>query len=442
MKLIKNLSSISKKCMLCFSTLATVFLSSCKDDDDDKKLSDDPRIRKVTISNFSDYEFVVNDAEGIIFNYDSLPYGTKVDSLIPYIYGYASTDLLIGVKDEGSENFSLYANNTALDLSKPVTLVTTSEDLKHDKTYTFDLRVHKYDVDAFDWEQVATLDLSADTIYSEKSIVYDDIYTWFVRTNSGSWVFKSTDGITWSKTEVNSPSDLNFDNLVLCGDTLFATTIDNQVVKTLVSASNFEATSLDSVSSVERMLFSLDKKLWFIKDGCICSYADGKIISQIKMPSDFSKSLGDGEFKTFAAASGYTTLGYVYSSSDNGGVVWSIDRYGNVVCLSKDVLPSCLSPIVFSYGEILGLIGGYNLDGKLNNKCYSSKNCGLTWTGDWHKDFSEHVGAIAQSGIFVTSEKGEMLLVSGVTNDGVSLKVMAGRLRLLKQNEDFFNSLK
>ncbi len=442
MKLSRNLSSISKKCVLLVAALAGISLSSCKDDDDDKKLSNDPRVRRVTVSDFSDYEFVVNDAEGIIFNYDSLPYGTRIDSLVPYIYGYASTDLLVGIKNEGSDILSLYTGSSSLDLSKPLTLVTTSEDGAHSKTYTFDLRVHKYDVDAFDWDEIATLDLAGDTIYSEKSIKYGDTYSWFVRTNLGSWVFKSTNGKEWSKKPVTAPLDVNFDNLVLCGDTLFATTTDNTVVKALASSETFEVASLGSVSTVDGILFALDNKVWYLSGSDICSYSASKAGIRKQMPEEFKSSIASGKFKTFSATSGYTTLGYIYCSSDSKADVWSVDRYGNVICLSKGMLPVRKSPIVFNYGETLGLIGGYDSSDKLNSKCFSSKNCGLDWSGDWHKDFSENVGAIAKSGIFITSEKGEMLLVGGETENGISAKVMTGRLRILKQKEEFLNSLK
>lgn len=442
MKLSKNLSSISCKCVLLLTALAGISLSSCKDDGDDKKLSDDPRVRKVMIPEFSDYEFVVNDAEGIIFNYDSLPYGTRVDSLVPYFYGYSSTDLPVCIKNENSDILTLYMNNASLDLSRPLSVVSTSEDGRHNKTYTFDLRVHKYDVDAFDWDEIATLDLDGDTIYSEKSILYGNIFSWFVRTNHGSLVFKSTNGKDWTKKAVTSPSDLDFENLVLCGDTLFATTVDNVVVKSPASGETFETASLGSASVVDRILFTIDSKVWFISGNNICSYSSKKEGVSKEMPEDFRKSIASGEFKAFSAASGYTTLGYVYCSTDSKADVWSIDRYGNIVCLSKGVLPIRKSPIVFNYGETLGLIGGYDADNILNNKCYSSKNSGLSWSEDWHKDFSESVGAIAKSGVFVTSEKGELLLVGGLQNDGVSAKVYAGRLRILKQKEEFLNSLK
>ena len=75
--------------------IMTIFIASCDDDDDDKFTKTDPRIKVMSVDGVSK-TFIINDVEQIIYNYDSLKYGTDITSLSASFYGYDVNYILLG----------------------------------------------------------------------------------------------------------------------------------------------------------------------------------------------------------------------------------------------------------------------------------------------------------------------------------------------------------
>ena len=82
---------------------------------------------------------------------------------------------------------------------------------------------------------------------------------------------------------------------------------------------------------------------------------------------------------------------------------------------------------------MLGIVGGEKEDGTYSTMCYSSKNGGVSWQHDWHKDLSGD--GLANSGTFVFSDMGEIVFVGGNTLAGVSNKVRKGVLNKLTADD-------
>ncbi len=416
-------------------TLSAV-CSSCKDDDD--KETPDPRIRRVIIPQLgNNLVFIVNDVENKIYNYDSLSYGTRVDSLHPIIYEYNANKLSFQYSYDGSEYLD-FRNTIAIDFSKPVSIISTNTKNNSKKEYTLEVRVHKYDVDAFQWTEAGVVAGLEESVLSQKSLMYNDLMWQFFQTSSACKAISSKDGKQWNSHSVVAPEELELSTLCQIEDSIFA-----QGKSGAIYAANFTDLQFskfgDNMSG--QLLYTLNKQIWMIDGESIKSFdKNGKAKVSQPLPEKFVVDT----VRSFTAPSGYTTLGYLYAKKGNNAEIWGADRYGNIECLSNSSmgLPYLDKTIAFNYGSTLCILGGITTDGKYSTDCYTSNNSGLTWSLDLHKDLSKAVGALADAGLFQTGDKGEFLLIGGKTEAGQSNKIWALRLKKLLLEEAFLNKLK
>lgn len=413
--------------------------SSCKDDDD--KETPDPRIRRVIIPQIgNDVVFIVNDVEGKIYNYDSLAYGTRVDSLYPSIYSYSGTqenNNVFQYSYNGSDYMD-FRNTVAIDFSKPVSFISTNTKNKSKKEYTLEVRVHKYDVDAFQWTNTGTIAGLEATILSQKSLMYSDVMWQFYQTEDACKAISSTDGKQWSKHTVSAPETLELSTLCNLRDTLYVQGKSGAVYKAALN--NLKFSKLEAITSGQ-LLYSLNNQIWMLDGGNIKSYSNSGVekVSQ-PLPEKFVVDT----VCPFTAPSGYTVLGFLYAKKGENAEIWAADRYGNIECLTSASagVPYLDKTIAFNFGSTLGILGGISTDGKYSTECYTSNNSGLTWSFDQHKSLSNAVGALADAGIFQTGNKGEFILIGGKTASGQSNKIWALRLKKLLLEESFLNKLK
>lgn len=416
-------------------TLSAV-CSSCKDDDD--KEIPDPRIRRVIIPQLGkDLVFIVNDTENKIYNYDSLAYGTRVDSLHPTIYEYSPNKLAFQYSYNGTD-FIDFRNTVAIDLSKPISIISTNTKDNSKKEYTLEVRVHKYDVDAFQWTNAGVIAGLEESVLSQKSLMYDDLMWQFYQTSTACNVVSSKDGKQWDSRTVVAPETLELSTLCKIEDSLFVQGKSGAVYAADFTNLQFSKFG-DNLSG--QLLYSLNNQIWMIDGGSIKSYS---MNGEMKVSQPLPEKFVVDTVRSFTAPSGYTTLGYLYAKKGDKAEIWGADRYGNIECLSNSSmgLPYLDKTITFNYGSTLCILGGVTTDGKYSTECYTSNNSGMTWSLDQHKDLSKAGGALADAGLFQVGDKGEFLLIGGKTEAGQSNKIWALRLKKLLLEEEFLNKIK
>lgn len=410
--------------------------SSCKDDEETD--TPDPRLRRVLFSQLgSNVEFVINDAEGKIYNYDSLEYGTRVDSLYPTLYAYSSNTVSLQYSYDGA-NYLEYRNTIAMDFSKPVAFISTNTSNNSKKEYTLEVRVHKYDVDAFEWRNTSVVAGLADNVLSQKSLMYDGTLLQFYQTAAGCNVAHSVDGVSWSNTPVAAPEALELSTLCNIGDSLFVQGKSGAIYAAGISLLSFS--KFDAITSGQ-LLYALNKQIWVLDGGNIKSFTKS---GEAKISQPLPEKFVVDTVTPFTAPSGYTTLGYLYAKKGDKAEIWGADRYGNIECLTNSSagIPYRDKAIAFDFDNTLSIIGGISADGAYSTECYTSNNSGMSWTKDLHKDLSTSVGALADAGIFQVGDKGEFVLVGGQTANGPSDKVWTLRLKKLLLEEAFLNKIK
>ncbi len=416
-------------------TLAAVN-TSCKDDEESD--TPDPRIRRVVIPQIgNNVVFIVNDVEGKIYNYDSLTYGTRVDSLYPSFYAYNTNSISLKYAYDGV-NFVDFRNTVAMDLSKPLKIVSTNLEDNSTKEYVVDVRVHKYDVEAFQWTNVGSIAELNESALSQKSIMHDNKMWQFIQTATACKALYSVDGKQWVSTPVASAETLELSTLCNIGDSLFAQSTTGAIYA--ANFNNLQFNKFDAIHSGQ-LLYALDNQIWMLDGSDIKSYSKS---GEPKISQPLPEKFVVDTLCPFTAPSGNTILGYLYAKKGDYSEIWAADRYGNIECLTdaSKKIPYMNKAITFSYENNLSIIGGIGIDGSYSTKCYTSDNSGLSWTIDEHKDLANTVGTLYDAGIFQIGYKGEFILVGGKSANGQSNNVWALRLKKLLLEESFLNKIK
>lgn len=406
---------------------------SCNKDDDDVKSTDynleDPRIRAVSFLENTDVVFVVNDVEGIIYNYDSLAYGTDVSAVKTQFYGFTSTPT-VQYKKEGDSEWTSFTNGKRLDFTSPLKILATSEDGANTKEYQFDLRIHSFDVAAFTWEQFGQIEIS-DSVVSQKALKIDDNYYWFCRLSDGSNLsYSSTDGKSWDRHTISNNEFLEWTSLCLLDAILYVQDGEGNVY---VSSDYKTFKKKESLNSVSYLLFNLDETLWAIKGDSLVKMTGDSFAVVSALPSGFSTE----NILPFTASSGFTQVGYVYGTQNESGVVWSIDYKGNFnqLVTSNSSIPYLVEPMLYIYSTTMGIVGGKSFDGTHSKKCYASYNSGVSWSNDWHKDLGDNLLGIEKSGVLIISDEGEILIIGGNKEGKASPTVWRGVLNKIIEDE-------
>ena len=427
----------TKKLLLILFLLSGVVVSSCKKDDKDNTVTDDPRIRTMSINSLST-TFVVNDVEGLIFNYDSLSYGTSVKTLRPIFTGYGGL-LSFEYKLGGNGVWKEFTNDTLDFSSLPVFFKAKAPDPKYTKEYRIDVRVHKYDVEAFTWEESGTLPIQG-TAVSQKAVFYNQKYYFFYCNDLGkSYVVTSTDGDNWTEAGEIGIDKLDWttltsmhqpQTLVVQAEGELYKCDDLSTNPSVFTPSNVE---LPEGCTLRVPLFTLENNFWIIASQAdstfLYSLANGAEEYQkgVLLPSRTPVE----KITTFVSPSGSTTLGYIFGGegTNGNGTVWGIDVNGNIVELTpgQSAFPFQAYPMPLFFGNNLCLVGEEVTSGNYTNRFYVSPNLGATWSKDTHKTLPDEISPIAKGSIF-QYERNKIILIGGENKKGFSPTVWKGTL--------------
>lgn len=398
--------------------------ASCSKDDDPDYSDVDPRIGRVFIQGVSS-TIVINDVEHLIYNYDSLAYGTDITNLYASFSGYNKTPK-IEVFQDGE--WVLFTNKTldsvALDLTN-LQIRTTAADGVHMYDYTVALRVHKYDVNAFEWNNIAKLPVEG-SVKSFKSVNLNGTYCYFyTNTDSKNYVLSSTDGKTWKSTSL-SDAKFNWNTAAACGDKVFVMTDGGFVM----IGAGFKEEPAENASSLSAVLFALNGKCWAVGDSAFytANVADGAFEKAVSLPDGFPTDIIASSVELSGSR---TQIGYIYGADADGVYsMWALDVNGNIMQLASSnggQLPKLTDVAITAIDGEIDIVGGKNENGEYQKSFFSSENAGLNWTNNRHKDLTGNIGRLANVGAFVNAD-GNLFIVGGESADGVSLNVWEGVL--------------
>ena len=382
------------------------------------------------IANLSTYEFTVDNVHNIIYNTDSLPYLSYVDSLVPAIIGTAHGYIFNDTVLYNAQNFD------TLDFSQPVRIHTTSADGKATRDYTVEVRVHQIDPYQYVWEGLQS-EIYTDEATAECLQVLNNRLWLFVQTATETKAFVSNDGNTWTlQTLTGFPIGIDLRSMVKCNNTLC-----------IADAANTLYTSTDGITwlsnvtsgaNISRLLFAFDTTLYAIAvtgtTQTLVACSDGATWHNISiLPSHFPVS-GAGIWVDSTQAG--TPRVYVVGGRDvNGMLLNSVWCSENASYWANMASTAGFTPredvAVVQYDSVLMVFGGRDDSGLVNDVQLVSPDHGISWKAP---NAHQRIGTLfapRYSANVATTADFYLYIVSGRTATGFVKDVWRGRKNML-----------
>ncbi|MEI8271332.1 MAG: DUF6242 domain-containing protein [Paludibacter sp.] len=378
-----------------FVLTAILILSSCLNTTSVTVTSSDASFVSMTLAgndSVKTAKFALDVTGTTIVNIDSLPYGTRIDSVYP-TFSFKSTG---GAKLH-------YPNPTGFKFKKDSAAVTGKDtvdfrqpsiwirnyasDGKTYLNYNIQVNVHKVQPELYVWSKV-TDNLSSVNATSQKSVILNDKFYYYLNDGSAAYLHTSTDGISWSSavTPVGLPEGSALNDMIQFNGKLFMTQ-DRLNIYSSADGLNWTRKSVSSFN-FKSLLFVLNGQLWAVVQSLndatyhFATSTDGDVWNMIgTIPQNFpvndfsavSISTVTGKSKVLVVG-GYSVNGALLKNSwsSEDGIYWIDFSTENH---SLDSLAAGVS--IISYDKKLLLFGKYYL---LNKQFYrESRDEGLSW---------------------------------------------------------------
>ena len=399
---------------LIFSVISLfITLSSChksNPEDDDFIFPANLAVTKFALKNdtsvarnLDSVYFSVDLAHHVIYNADSLPYGTKITRLIPII-SYSNKVTSATIVSEGGDrvsgNYDYMANpNDTIDFSGNVTLSLYCNNNLTRYDYKIKINVHKQKPDSIYWSELAvsTLPSRLPSPTAQKSSQSDASSYCFIQESDGTYTLScSTDLYTgrWDKKSVTLPFIPQVRTFEAAGNSLYLLSDNGDLYSSEDSGDSWNATGKNWT-----------KMLGHYKENItgIANEGNSRIFVQYPatginqtVPADFPDS---GMSDLVMTVNDWTEnpaallAGGVKADGSLTNATWGFD--GNRwVKLSTHGIPDIKDAILIPYYvyrryssanlkrecfDVLLLTGGVLPDGTLNRKVYISYDNGITW---------------------------------------------------------------
>lgn len=330
-------------------------------------------------SNVKSYVFTIDTVNNLIYNEDSLDFGTRVDSLSPMLTPVFNTCVIDG-------DINLYAKDTVcVDFTKEHTLTVTSKDNARTRTYKIWVNVHHVNPDTIQWSYMGGL--QDDDIIEDKCVATEegDAF-WLLNKNGRLVVLASFNGSQWNdfttegmakgvdELDIEHAVAHNGSVCVLGGMTLFSSNIGG----------TWSSTETTSDVEVEHLMFSLRGALYALGKGNRILRLNGSKWDEVaQMPTGFpvrgeSICTGKSPSGTWQATVGCGV-------DEKGNYVsdfWATENGAYWVKLTlKD---SLITPRAYAamaqYASGIILMGGVDKNGEMvNDNSLYSQDFGMTW---------------------------------------------------------------
>lgn len=374
--------------------ILSVTLYSCISNNNDTSVSDDATITKFYINSndsspdANDAVFTINNTTRVIENTDSLPYKTRIDSLIPSVYFTSSSGFIIN----DTLTYGSYSSIEALDFTKPIKITNVASDGTTKLDYTIKLNVHKVDPYLYVWTKFT--DKIINTAYeNQKAIYYKDKCYFFTGSGVTNFVSNSTDAKTWETTQITTlPSNVEFQNIdtlkneicLLSGDKVYSSTTGN----------NWTEKSTNSVYTYKVLLCNYNNKLYAVAQNkststySIIYSADGVTWNEsTPLPNNFPVSgFAASTFKPKYGSQKMIVVGGYNTNGVKLNTRWTTEDGNYWVNLqgSKSPFDATSYGAITYYGSRLLLIGGTKTAGDESlldpaKQIRNSLDEGLTW---------------------------------------------------------------
>lgn len=333
--------------------------------------------------------------DSIIVNLDSLPYNTRIDSVVPIFQFYSHADTYLHVTRESGEIDVLHISNSTkpdtIDFRWGVTVRNVAAAGKPEVKYVVKLNVHKVEAELYTWKKAMTslYDFSA---ISQKAISFRDSIFFFASTASNTSLYKSKEGYVWSeKINVSDlPASAVTRNIVKFNNSLYYAHHDQNLYASSNGSNWVKNSFAGEEYEIVNLLFELNSKLWAIsksKDDATYRFAFSTDAVNWTISSEIPINFPISDY----AAHSFATRNHKAKAIVVGGynsdevllkTVWSTENGSYWIDFSKE--NSKLNPLagasILSYDNKLFMYGLMNAEGELGDDWYAqSVDEGFSW---------------------------------------------------------------
>jgi len=330
-------------------------------------------------SSVKSYTFTIDTVNNLIYNEDSLPFGTRVDSLAPMMTPLFNTCMI-------DDSINLYGHDTVyVNFTKEHVLTVTSSNDEKSRSYKIWVNVHTVNPDTIEWNYMGAL--HDDDVINDRCVSTEDGDMYWLLNKGGElmvlsaknakqWDYFTTEGITKKVDEIDIDHAIthNGEVCMMSGMTLFTS---NKGV-------NWTSKETTSEIEIEHLMFSLYGSLYALGKGNKIMRLNGTNWEETaQMPSGFpvrgesvcTAKSPSGSWRVIVAC-GIDEMGNYISdvwSSENGS-------YWVQLNLKDSLIDGRAYAGMVQYASGLIMLGGTDKDGEMvEDNCLFSKDYGMTW---------------------------------------------------------------
>lgn len=224
-----------------------------------------------TIMNASSIKFTIDQNNGLVYNSDSIAYGTDVTHVITKlgadgnVYYYKDGEK-IGYNAEDS-----------IDFTNPVKFVITSYDGNFSRDYLISINVHKTDPDKTYWEHISEANFASQLFVEQNAIIRDNkIYVFGLDQNGNGYTTSTdtNDGKLWSSPAPwnGVEGDIDCSSLTLCEETFYI--LANKLLYHSEDGVHWKEINSKSITSLLAVTSEENATIWGIIDNAFSSSTD------------------------------------------------------------------------------------------------------------------------------------------------------------------------
>lgn len=286
-----------RKFFYVLSSLAciAIVLGSCKkkDEAENTSLYNDAAITEFTLGSLSQYKMVIDQIGSKVYNRDSLPLGTAVNSVACTVKTLNSGAIYL--KRANEEVFDSYSSGSAIDFTQPRILRIVSTDGSYTRDYTVTLNVKKQAAVAFSWKQKAADVAQLQGCTNLRLVaIGTQIYAFTLKDGAAAIVKSTDEGATWTTLTPNLTTPLAtnaWENILVKDGKMHL--LNNGTLFTSTDGTNWQQVATQGTPGLKQLfgngtkeLFALDNNggIKASTDGGI-NWTDEKIVATAALPT-------------------------------------------------------------------------------------------------------------------------------------------------------------
>lgn len=383
------------------SACVGLILTSCMDNDTPitYEVSKDAQIYDFSVSNDSieglgDVKFSIDQLAGLIYNRDSLPFGTKVEDVICSITTKSASKIEVKETYPTDTTFTWKAEDS-VNFAKPVVFNVYAADLTTTKSYKAFINVHQINPDSMFWNQTVE-GVFGSVINGQKTVkVSDGVYYSYVRSGATTSVYKTQNGdmSVWAQqsltgfpsTEAVMESITRFGEQFVVNTDKGALYVSNDGISWTNTNAPYTITSVlgayipgQSTKPVLSVVINKGSQYFFAATSDLSNYkVGGAVLAGFPIKGFGSYTYTSFYNERLMLAGGKDinneTISAVWSSMTDG-TDWALTSANGTAAFGRKE-----GVAVTQYGNSIYLVGGITDSGIASKEIYTSKDFGYSW---------------------------------------------------------------